>query len=180
MKPYKYWNSRATYTTTNAQMPVGEPSMNAIPIVRNVEDTVTRSIWCAEIAYISPGTSTTIDGWWAAAFARLVVWWDPFGENAPEDIDGESDRILGFIDLKPTYTLTKTAGKSAVVWNMNGGILDLKGERKGIAPETFGQVIGAVFYGDQNGVWAGAAEAGGQRRSRISGRVLFESSDPPP
>lgn len=177
-KPYRYWTSMRIFTTSNAQMPPAEVPTYQSLAVRSDTDTAMRSIWWAEVSYRCSNPDGALEGWWSAAWARLVINFDPLGSVEPSDISEDNPATMGFADLQPRYVATPTAGHYVVQWESPPQGLDLHGARAGYGDGTKPGVLASMFLFDQNGVWGGSADPTAQRRLRIAGRVLWATDIP--
>jgi len=173
--PYKYWNELRTYTTSNSQFPSAAPLTKVVPALRTDSDVYLRSIWSATVRYFSPGTATTYP-WWATAYVRLVISWDPENQQDPSDVGVDDPLTLGFVDLQPRYTKLLPTDEYLIQWDLPENNIVLTTSRDGDGVGVKPQLLANLYYGDQNGFLSGTAESASLRRAQITGRVLWGST----
>lgn len=176
-RPYYYWVEVRTDTTSNSQFPSAAPKVAECQAIRRDDDQYIRSEWSAQVSYHSDGTNTAY-GWWAQAAVRLVVSWDPDHLLTPSDVGDQDPLTLGFYELFPERFTADGSDHYTVVWSPKPANLRLHTSRTGLGVGVKPSVLGSLWYYSQYGGW-GAFESGGIKRLRITGRVLWASSDAP-
>jgi hypothetical protein len=163
-RPHYYWNEVRRALTSNTQFQAVTPTFGRVPALRRDDDLYVRSVWHARLSYVSD-LSNPVVGWWGQAQVRLVIGWDPANADSPSDIGDNDPLTLGFMGMNPRYSVWPDASAYQVDWDMEG---------IGVLPG----LIYSVYYYDQNGFFAGTAEASSIRRLQVTGRVLWASSQP--
>jgi len=176
-RPYYYWAEVRTDTTSNSQFPSAAPKVSEVQALRRDDDEYVRSVWSAQVSYHSDGTATTY-GAWAQAAVRLVVSWDPEHMLNPSDVGDNDPLTLGYTELFPERFTADGSAHYTVVWSPKPSNLYLQTARLGHGVGVLPSVLGSLWYYSQYGLW-GAYEAGGIKRLRITGRVLWASSQAP-
>jgi hypothetical protein len=178
---HSYWTGVRFWATTNAAYSVANAAWNgSVAATRLQSDTYVRSVWWGYCSYGSDAT-LAVPAWWAAANVYFVAEVDTTGAatkttnlNSAEPknrvaMAGMMPRRWSQPEFTPEYTVT---------WEMpQDGVITGTSRRKGDGV-NYPRVMYGIHAGDQNGAFAGAAEAGYIIRAAIYGRVLWESDVP--
>lgn len=174
-RPYYYWRELRVQTTSNAQFTVPPPFKQGVQATRRVDDEYVRSLWCAHVSYEGDGTGG-VPSWYGQAVVRLVIQWDPTNAGVAHDVGSNFANTLGYTDLLLTPFTTPESGFPVYRWHTGPEPLVLETARAGTSPTIKPAVLAQLYYLDQNGYFAGAAEVANIRRLSITGRVLWRSS----
>jgi len=178
---HAYWRGVRFQTTSNATYNLSTGSWEgSVAATRSQTDTYVRSVLWGYCSYGSDAT-LAVPAWWAATNVYFVAEVDTTGAatHTTNLTSAEPANRIAMAGMLPRrWSEPEFTPEYAVTWEMPpDGVITHTSRRKGDGV-NYPRVLYAIHAGDQNGAFAGAAEAGYIIRASIYGRVLWESDVP--
>lgn len=180
MAKFHYWTTISEADDDETFLDTNHSQITINPATRRNDDTLLRFItWMKVVATVGTASVPTAD-WLAGATVDWLFYFDPEQAGFEVNIQDDNPGTMGFVRLDQTVWTSTTANKYVAMWQGPAEGLDIRTNRKGDGAGPLPAVSAQRWVSDNQGVFDNFAHFSVLFSSRLIGRALWASDDPPP
>jgi hypothetical protein len=180
LSKFHYWTTINQADDDEVSIDTTTPLVTLSPATRRTDDTLLRYlVWPKLVATVGTSSLPNLD-WIAGATVDWLFYFDLASSGFQVNINDDNPLTIGFTRLNHSVWTTPTTNKYVVSWQGPEVGVNVETARKGSGGIDIPALSAQRWVSDNHGVFDNFASFSVLFSSRLIGRALWASDDPPP